>query len=102
MNGMTMALLVLCLSAASTGQAAVGGGDIDFAVTGAGAVVYSHDAHVTKAGLKCSDCHYKIFNAAAGDKQSTMADMEKGRSCGACHNGTRAFDVKANCQKCHL
>jgi c(7)-type cytochrome triheme protein len=30
-----------------------------------------------------------------------MADMQKGFSCGACHNGTRAFSVKANCSRCH-
>jgi c(7)-type cytochrome triheme protein len=27
--------------------------------------------------------------------------MEKGRSCGACHDGKAAFSVKANCASCH-
>ncbi len=33
----------------------------------------------------------------------TMKDMEAGKNCGACHNGTKAFSVKdpANCAKCH-
>jgi c(7)-type cytochrome triheme protein len=30
-----------------------------------------------------------------------MSDMEKGLSCGLCHNGKDAFAVTANCQKCH-
>jgi c(7)-type cytochrome triheme protein len=30
-----------------------------------------------------------------------MADMESGQSCGACHNGTRAFAVKTGCPRCH-
>jgi c(7)-type cytochrome triheme protein len=29
-----------------------------------------------------------------------MADMEKGKSCGACHNGIKAFAL-AECSKCH-
>ena len=29
-----------------------------------------------------------------------MADMEKGKSCGACHDGKTAFDVKS-CITCH-
>jgi c(7)-type cytochrome triheme protein len=33
----------------------------------------------------------------------TMKDMEAGKGCGACHNGTKAFSVKdaASCAKCH-
>ena len=101
MNRILMAVAVFCLLNASAVFAAVGGGDRTFRVSGAGTVVYSHDDHVSKAGLKCSECHYKIFNTAAGHKSVTMEKMEKGQSCGACHNGTRTFDVKKNCQKCH-
>jgi c(7)-type cytochrome triheme protein len=31
----------------------------------------------------------------------SMADMEKGRSCGVCHNGKTAFTAAANCGSCH-
>ncbi len=79
----------------------VGGGDITFSVKGATNVLYMHDSHVTKAGLKCSDCHYKIYTTVQGHRKASMADMQQGRSCGACHNGSRAFDVKADCEKCH-
>ncbi len=90
-----------CLILASAAWGKVGGGDITFSVKGAANVVYSHDRHVTKAGEKCSDCHYKIFRMAKLQQQATMADMQNGKSCGACHNGQKAFTVKANCAKCH-
>jgi c(7)-type cytochrome triheme protein len=30
-----------------------------------------------------------------------MADMDKGKSCGTCHNGKDAFTSSGNCDKCH-
>jgi c(7)-type cytochrome triheme protein len=70
--------------------------------TDAGVATFSHDFH-TQA-YKCSDCHTKIFPYKAGALKATMADMEKGRSCGACHNKEKdAFSVKEDkfCDKCH-
>jgi c(7)-type cytochrome triheme protein len=32
---------------------------------------------------------------------ATMDDMEIGQSCGACHNGEKAFGVE-NCDPCHI
>jgi c(7)-type cytochrome triheme protein len=91
-----------CLITASAAWGNVGGGDITFKVKGAADVVYSHDVHVSKVGEKCSGCHYKIFRMAKMQQQATMADMQNGSSCGACHNGQKAFTVKANCTKCHV
>lgn len=93
-----LASILFLVAAAS---AKVGGGDILFTPPGAANVLYSHELHVAK-GLKCSDCHYRLFNTNEARKSVTMADMGKGYSCGACHNGVRAFEVKANCSKCHL
>jgi c(7)-type cytochrome triheme protein len=90
-----------CLLVTSATGGSVGGGDITFSVKGAGNVVYSHELHLTKAGQKCSNCHYTIFKMAKLQQQATMADMQNGRSCGACHNGKKAFTVKANCANCH-
>ncbi len=101
MRRMLVAVIVVCLAVAPAAWGKVGGGDITFSVKGAENVVYSHDTHVTKAGLKCSDCHYKIYKMTKLQKQATMADMQKGSSCGTCHNGQRAFDVKTNCTRCH-
>jgi c(7)-type cytochrome triheme protein len=30
-----------------------------------------------------------------------MGEMEKGKSCGACHNGKDAFAATGDCGKCH-
>lgn len=80
----------------------IGGGDIVFRPSGANTVVYSHDAHVGRIGLKCVECHPKIFVMAAGYGKTKMASMEAGQACGACHNGTKAFAIKTNCAKCHV
>lgn len=101
MKNWLLVILAAGLLAAPAVLAKVGGGDITFSVTGANDVVYSHDLHVIKAGLKCTGCHYGIFNTNEARKDVTMAEMQKGRSCGACHNGQKAFTVKANCDKCH-
>jgi len=50
---------------------------------------------------KCADCHTKLFAYRAGAKRYTMADMEKGKSCGACHSGKDAFASTGDCGKCH-
>ena len=101
MNKILIYVFFACLFATSAAWGKIGGGDITFHVKGARDVVYSHEAHVAKAELKCSDCHYRIFSMATLQQQATMADMQNGKSCGACHNGRRAFAVTANCTKCH-
>lgn len=73
--------------------------DVAFAVRQTGVTPFSHGAHTPLHG--CSDCHNGIFGAGASAKRYTMADMEKGASCGACHDGKSAFAVKDNCTKCH-
>jgi c(7)-type cytochrome triheme protein len=102
MKKITVYVFLGCLLSGSAAWGVVGGGEIVFIPTGAGNVVYSHETHVTKVGLKCTECHYKIFINRQSHKKATMADMQQGQSCGACHNGTRAFDVKGNCNKCHM
>ena len=65
-----------------------------------GAIVFSHDAHVDMFG--CDECHPRLFQARRGaNKVATMDDMEIGQSCGACHNGGKAFGVE-NCDPCHI
>lgn len=94
------AAAAVVLLSASVSWAKIGGGDISFDPEGAARVVYSHETHV-RAGLKCSECHYQIFNTKEARQNITMAQMEKGFFCGMCHNGKRAFDLKTNCVKCH-
>ena len=93
--------ILAVLVGASFGLAKVGGGDITFEVKKAGDVLFSHDSHVGAMGLKCTECHDALFVTKEKDRRVTMAQMQKGRSCGACHSGRNAFDVKANCNNCH-
>ncbi len=92
-------MLIFILSQMVSGR--VGGGDIVYKPEKARNVIFSHEVHVKDIGLKCTECHDSIFTTKEKRKNFTMADMRKGLSCGACHNGKIAFDVKANCSKCH-
>lgn len=67
----------------------------------AGKVVFSHKAHLTKKDVRsnCKTCHNDIFDMKKRTHHS-MADMEEGKSCGACHNGKQAFSIN-KCAKCH-
>ena len=70
-----------------------------------GPVTFSHKAHVEGKGLKCNACHTKIFKMKKGATGPfTMAAMDEGKFCGACHDGKQAFSTKdkANCSKCHM
>jgi len=73
--------------------------DIAFRLKDTAPVTFSHSFH--SQTFKCLDCHTKIFPYKAVIGKATMADMEKGKSCGACHNDKEAFGVKANCASCH-
>ena len=69
--------------------------------------LFSHKAHVTGAGLQCTDCHTGIFQMSAGTAKAN-GDFDKisfgeGKYCGACHNGSMAFGIQdeAGCKRCH-
>jgi c(7)-type cytochrome triheme protein len=68
-----------------------------------GKVVFDGKVHADK-GLKCNACHTKIFKMKKGAVKFTMAEMNAGKFCGECHNGTKAFktDDSASCTKCHM
>ncbi|PLY06757.1 MAG: cytochrome C [Desulfuromonas sp.] len=64
-----------------------------------GTVLFSHELHTEMFG--CTDCHSDLFIAGPGNPQRTMAEMEEGESCGACHDGDTAFSVAGDCASCH-
>ncbi|WP_020675335.1 cytochrome c3 family protein [Geopsychrobacter electrodiphilus] len=71
-------------------------------VEATGPVTFSHSNHLEALGKKCTLCHNKIFNVVRSKNPVfTMDDMRKGKACGACHNGTRAFAVDDDCNSCH-
>lgn len=75
--------------------------DITFKIPHFGKVVFNHNQHFKQASIKsnCKVCHNGIFNLRA-KKRYTMAAMQKGQSCGACHDGKQTFAITA-CIKCH-
>lgn len=73
--------------------------DITFEVAATGKTPFSHDVHTGM--YSCSDCHPGLFIPGPGNKRISMKQMEKGNSCGACHDGETAFGVKSDCSTCH-
>ena len=74
-----------------------------------GVVTFSHEQHVA-AGNKCADCHTKVFKMQkVTSGEVTMAKINAGEQCGACHNGKKEVagkvvflaGDKANCERCH-
>ena len=95
--------VVVIFAMAVTVFAVPAGKTLEFDGKGAGKVVFSGKVHAD-AGLKCPNCHQSgLFKMKKGADVITMKEMEAGKSCGACHNGTKAFGVKdaATCAKCH-
>lgn len=76
--------------------------DAVFQTKNAGRVVFSHKAHIGKQGIEnnCKVCHDGIFNLRK-KASYTMADMEKGKSCGACHKGKAGVFSLKECARCH-
>lgn len=74
-------------------------GDIVYEDKDAGDVTFSHANHTGLFG--CGECHPDLFKAERGVNRATMEEMEKGASCGACHDGSGAFSVAEECQACH-
>ena len=99
----TLALMLLaCLLLIGNALAVPPGKTVDFEGGPMGKVVFDGKTHVDK-GLKCTDCHTKIFPMKKGTEKIKMDDINKGNFCGVCHNGEKAFKSSdpVNCAKCH-
>lgn len=94
--------VVITLALSISAFAVTAGKTVEFTPKGAEKVVFDGKVHADK-GNKCADCHPGIFKMKKGADIFTMKDMEAGKACGSCHNGTKAFGVKdqAACGKCH-
>lgn len=71
----------------------------DFAGGAMGKVTFDGKSHADK-GLKCNDCHTKVFQMKKEAKPK-MADHKSDKFCFGCHNGTKSFATDGNCAKCH-
>ena len=95
-----LVLVIAVVFVAGTALAVPPGKELTFKDGPMGPVTFSGKIH-HDAGLKCSDCHTKIFPMKFGAVKITMADIYAGKYCGQCHNGSKAFAAKGNCTKCH-
>jgi len=60
-------------------------------------VYFHHESH---AGFSCASCHPAPFAMKKGKTKMVMSDMLRGKTCGVCHNGTKAFSAR-ECARCH-
>ena len=97
-KSLVLVLVVLVTFVLAASAFAVGPGKtVEFDGKGAGKVVFSGDAH---KAAKCNECHPAVFKMKKGGDTITMKDINAGKFCGTCHNGTKAFAAK-ECAKCH-
>lgn len=95
-----LALLLFLMSVVCAGAAETK--NIKYSFKNADPVVFSHEFHLKKYYNNCKICHDAIYNLK-NRKHFTMAEMEKTKSCGACHSGMKAFSVatEKDCVRCH-
>ncbi len=69
---------------------------------GLSSVIYPHWVH--RLFFRCKVCHEDIFKMARGTNPVTQKSIQEGKYCGACHNGTIAFDAASEkeCERCHI
>lgn len=96
------AAIIFALACASIASARIGGGDITYEVKHLGNVYFYHDTHVETMGFNCTECHPLIFETKEKHKKFQMSHRRQAVSCGVCHNGKNAFDLKTNCYVCHI
>jgi c(7)-type cytochrome triheme protein len=71
-----------------------------------GVVTFRHESHVDASRPDCTTCHPTLFSivkrtaSSAAPAAIRHADMEKGRSCGSCHDGKSAHGLD-DCGTCH-
>jgi len=69
--------------------------------------MFSHKSHVIEYEFSCDTCHPDLFERRRGAAREagdyTMASLEEGLYCGACHDGDTAFNTvdSDTCITCH-
>jgi len=103
MKKMLLLLSVLTFCVVTAVVAVPPGKTIEFTKSPMGTVTFSGKVH-KDAGVKCMECHNKDMfpKMKQGTVSITMAQIYEGKLCGVCHNGKRAFEAKANCNRCHV
>jgi c(7)-type cytochrome triheme protein len=101
---LTIALTAFAFFVCSGSVLAVSSGkSLEYTASPLGIVTFNGDTH-KKSAASCKACHVDgIFpKMKQGGVKITMSDIVAGKSCGVCHNGVKAFEAKANCERCHI
>ena len=68
---------------------------------------FTHQVHAEREKINCTECH-DVLGIGAQTAQVSIPQVKQHlgagfHSCGACHNGRRAFsgDAQGNCARCH-
>jgi c(7)-type cytochrome triheme protein len=61
--------------------------------------VFPHWVH--RIRYACTACHPQAFEMRTGAAVFTMAAMQQGQQCGACHDGSNGFSLR-ECGRCHV
>jgi c(7)-type cytochrome triheme protein len=74
--------------------------------TSPGTVTFRHLTHIDESKPVCTACHPGLFKMLTKERPSADGtlfheEMQNGRKCGACHDGSAAFGLD-NCPICHL
>lgn len=72
--------------------------ELRYKVEGIGDVVFSHKFHTSL--FSCDQCHSSTFPMKKTKGKMTMDEINNGKYCGACHNGSTASPA-SECGKCH-
>jgi c(7)-type cytochrome triheme protein len=101
----SMTMCAVALSAQSLGRLPAGIA-LPRSADSPGQVTFLHETHVDAARPDCTTCHPRLFSIlrqGEGAKRVPIvhAQMDKGRQCGACHDGKRASAMEDDCTHCH-
>jgi len=102
MRKMFLLTLAVLLVASGFALAVPSGKVLEYKGSPMGTVQFDGEIH-KKAGATCKECHTDgMFpKKKQGSVKITMEQIYAGKLCGACHDGKKAFEAKANCQRCH-
>ncbi len=103
MRRMLTLIIVALFVGSGLALAVPAGKTIEFKGSSLGTVKFDGDVH-KKVTASCKECHNDgMFpKMKQGTVKITMEQIYAGKLCGTCHNGKKAFEAKANCQRCHI
>jgi c(7)-type cytochrome triheme protein len=103
MKKILLLMIIVAICAATAAVAVPPGKTLEFDKSPMGTVTFSGKIH-KEAGIKCMECHNKdtFPKMKKGTVEIKMDDIYAGKYCGVCHNGKKAFEAKANCNRCHV